>query len=73
MTGETDQQYYERRGQQELDLAAAAVDPHVRKLHLNMAARYATKAELAGPSRSRLSLFKGEMKASAARRSAGTD
>jgi hypothetical protein len=45
MTIESDARYYERRGEQELDLAAAAVDPAVKATHLNMAAQYATLRE----------------------------
>lgn len=41
-----DDQYYARRAQQELDLAAAAADRSVKAIHLNMAARYATMGEL---------------------------
>lgn len=42
---ENDRQYYERRARQQLDLAAAATDPAVKAIHLNLASRYATQSE----------------------------
>jgi len=39
------EQYYLLRAQQELDMATQAKDPIVRKLHLDMAARYAALRE----------------------------
>jgi len=45
MSGLNDREYYERRSSQERMLAQAACEPHVRKLHLEMAERY---ADLAG-------------------------
>lgn len=39
------EQYYSLRPQQELDMAALAKDPIVKKLHLNMAAGYAALRE----------------------------
>ncbi len=48
MPGETDDEYHARRAQQELDLAASAIDPEVKALHLSMAARYANLLETGG-------------------------
>lgn len=48
---ESDEQYFARRVQQELDLAAATADQSVKAIHLNMAARYATMGELASATR----------------------
>ena len=45
MPSESDDAYHARRAQQELDLAASAIDPEVKGLHLNMAARYAAMRE----------------------------
>ncbi|MES3150921.1 hypothetical protein [Sphingomonas faeni] len=45
MTIEDNEQYCARRVGQELDLAAAATDPAVKAIHLNLAARYATLRE----------------------------
>ncbi|HEX7883609.1 MAG TPA: hypothetical protein VF499_12830 [Afipia sp.] len=57
MPVETDEQYYARRAQQELDLAQASDDPAVKAAHLNMAAEYATRRERSvAPHRSTLSL-----------------
>ena len=39
--------YYARRAVQELEMAATSIDPAVKAIHLNMAARYATLRELA--------------------------
>jgi len=39
------EQYYSLRAQQELDMAALAKDPIVKKLHLDMAAGYAALRE----------------------------
>lgn len=43
----TDGEFYAVRAQQELDMAALATDPSVKKLHLDMAAEYATLRERA--------------------------
>ncbi len=48
---QSDEQYYARRVQQELDLAAATADKSVKAIHLNMAARYATMGEKASATR----------------------
>lgn len=45
MTIEDDEQYFARRAGQELALAAAAIDPKAKVIHLNLAARYATLRE----------------------------
>jgi hypothetical protein len=37
--------YYARRAQQEVDAAASATDPAVKKIHLNLASKYATLRE----------------------------
>jgi hypothetical protein len=42
---EDDETYYARRAQQELDLAAAATDPAIKAIHLDLAGRYAAHRE----------------------------
>lgn len=49
--------YHTKRERQERDLAAAAIDPAVRNIHLALADRYARLVNEADPVRSRLSLF----------------
>lgn len=44
---ETNEAYYARRAQEELDLASAASDPAKKASHLNLAAEYATARERA--------------------------
>lgn len=44
---ESDEDYFARRAQQELDLAAEATDPAIKAIHLDLAARYATQRERA--------------------------
>ena len=51
MAVEESEEYYERRAQQELDLAAAATDRAVKIIHLDLAGRYATLRELAARAR----------------------
>jgi hypothetical protein len=43
---DSDEAYLARRAQQELALAAAATDPAIKAIHLDLAARYATQREL---------------------------
>lgn len=45
MTMEGSEQYYAARTNRELELASRAVDPVVKAVHLNTAARYATLRE----------------------------
>ncbi|MBB4619643.1 hypothetical protein [Sphingomonas abaci] len=47
MTDESDEDFFARRAQQEVDLAAATNDPAIKAIHLNLAARYATQRERA--------------------------
>ena len=47
MNVENPETYYTRRAQQELDLASATVDPAIKKIHLNLAGRFAAQSELA--------------------------
>lgn len=47
MTPENDQTYYQRRAEQQLVIASAAVDPSIKAIHLDLASRYATLRELA--------------------------
>lgn len=47
MTLENDQTYYQRRAEQQLSIASAAVDPSIKAIHLDLASRYATLRELA--------------------------
>ena len=47
MTPENDQTYYQRRAEQQLSIASAAVDPSIKAIHLDLASRYATLRELA--------------------------
>lgn len=42
---ENGRQYYERRARQQLDLAAAATDPAVKAIHLDLASRYTAQSE----------------------------
>lgn len=56
MPDETDQQYYQRRAQQELDRAKAATDRAAKGIHLNLAAEYAIRAERVGKPRAKLTL-----------------
>lgn len=45
METEHSEEYLARRAQQQLDLAAAASDPAIKKIHLDLAADYATRRE----------------------------
>lgn len=45
MSAENDRTYYVKRERQARELAAAAQDPHIRAVHLNMAERYAKLLE----------------------------
>lgn len=47
MTEENEPSYYARRAQHQLDLAGAATDASIKAIHLDLAAQYATKRELA--------------------------
>ena len=47
MEEESDEAFYARRARQELDLSAATSDPAIKKIHLDLPARYATKRERA--------------------------
>jgi len=46
MSREDDASYYERRAEQQLEIARAAVDPAVKTIHLDLASRYATLREI---------------------------
>ena len=48
MSDENDPEYHALRERQARALAAAAVEPQVRKVHLDMAERYARLLEQAG-------------------------
>jgi hypothetical protein len=54
MTVEGDDEFYTRRAQQELDLAASSDDPAIKAVHLDMAGRYATLRQRAAPPRPKL-------------------
>lgn len=56
MPEENTPEYHAKREEQERGLAAAATDPAIRAIHLNMAERYAALQGEAVQSRSRLSL-----------------
>lgn len=45
--GETDEAYFARRAAEELEIAAKTTDPAVKRTHLDLAALYATKREIA--------------------------
>lgn len=47
METEHSEEYLARCAQQQLDLAAAASDPAIKKIHLDLAADYATRRERA--------------------------
>jgi hypothetical protein len=47
MNQDSDEAYFARRAQQELDLAGKAVNAAIKTIHLNLAATYATRRELA--------------------------
>ena len=47
MTEGNEPSYYSRRAQHQLDLAGTTTDASIRAIHLDLAARYATKRELA--------------------------
>jgi hypothetical protein len=49
MDPEENARFYSRRALQELSLAASAISPTIKILHLNMAAHYATMRERAMP------------------------
>lgn len=51
MLGENDPTYYAKRERQARDLAAAARDPQIRAVHLDMAERYAKLREGGEPAR----------------------
>lgn len=42
---ENDDGYYARRAERQLDLARAASDPSIKKIHLELASEYATLRE----------------------------
>jgi hypothetical protein len=44
---ETDEVYFSRRTAEELERAARSSDGAVKRIHLDMASRYATRSELA--------------------------
>ncbi|PZR79223.1 MAG: hypothetical protein DI537_41290, partial [Stutzerimonas stutzeri] len=47
MNQDSDEAYFARRAQQELDLAGRAADAATKTIHLDLAATYATRRELA--------------------------
>lgn len=47
MPEEIDEDFFARRAQQELDIAAVTIEPAIKAIHLNLAARYATQRERA--------------------------
>ncbi len=57
MSDDPTAEYHAKRERQERELAAAAIDPAVRGIHLALADRYARLVNEADPVRSRLSLF----------------
>ncbi|MGB3927744.1 MAG: hypothetical protein WBL20_02160 [Sphingobium sp.] len=47
MRDETDEMFFARRAQEELDRAAAATDAAVKAIHLDLASRYSAERERA--------------------------
>ena len=47
MDQDSDEAYFARRAQQELDLAGRAADAAAKTIHLDLAAAYTTRRELA--------------------------
>ncbi|MFS0774252.1 hypothetical protein [Sphingomonas sp. 1P08PE] len=47
LANESEQAYFARRAQQELDLAAATTDRSIKAIHLDLAALYAAQREQA--------------------------
>lgn len=56
MAAENTTEYYLKREQQERELAAAANDPNIKNIHLEMADQYATLAASDAPTRTKLSI-----------------
>lgn len=56
MAGDNDLEYYVARERQSRELADSATDPSIKKIHLDMAERYASMQANPDPARPRLSM-----------------